>query len=566
MRIRYTIMLAAISGAIWIGAIPGRAAGPKFYPDDPLWRDPETQDARTLQELEFSQQYDLVANSFLGAGEKTDVRALNVNTLDEVPDSSWFTNRVGRKLWTTEQFAKGPDTGTGPSGDRWTIISGKTEGITPGMTITDGAGQAYFLKFDPPSNPEMASGAEAIVTKFLYAFGYYTPENYIASIRREALDIDPGAQVVDPGGRRRAMEPRDVDALLKKAARREDGSYRVLASKALEGKPVGRFRYYGTRPDDPNDIFAHEHRRELRGLVVFAAWLNHDNVDSGNTFDTLVQENGRWIVRHHLLDFGSALGSGSIQAQTPRAGNEYVWESRPTLITMLTLGFYVRPWIKIDYPDIPAVGRFEATYFRPEAWKPQYANPAFLNARPEDHFWAARILAALPDSGLRAVVRAAQYSDPRATEYIVDTLMARKRKILRHWLNGTNPIANPRLDASGVLTFENAAERAAVASAADHYTIRWSTFDNATGTHGGIGEEQTVREPNAQAPPSLLTSRSEYIAAELRAFHADQPAWEEPLMVYFRREAAGWAVVGLQRGIEPKTMEVTKRTKATGKE
>ncbi len=42
---------------------------------------------------------------------------------------------------------------------------------------------------------------------------------------------------------------------------------------------------------------------------------------------------------------------------------------------MLTFGLYVRPWIKVDYPDIPAIGRFESTYFRPEEWKPAYAEP-----------------------------------------------------------------------------------------------------------------------------------------------------------------------------------------------
>ena len=51
------------------------------------------------------------------------------------------------------------------------------------------------------------------------------------------------------------MKPRDLDALLRRVARQPDGSYRELASKALEGKPAGHFRYYGTRPDDPNDIF-----------------------------------------------------------------------------------------------------------------------------------------------------------------------------------------------------------------------------------------------------------------------------------------------------------------------
>ena len=73
-----------------------RAAAPRFYSDDPLTTDPESQDASKVQALKVSDQYDLVENSFLGAGEEADVRAGNVNTIDEVPDSSWFTNRVGK--------------------------------------------------------------------------------------------------------------------------------------------------------------------------------------------------------------------------------------------------------------------------------------------------------------------------------------------------------------------------------------------------------------------------------------------------------------------------------------
>ena len=160
-------------------------------------------------------------------------------------------------------------------------------GIAPGFTIRDGEGDLYFIKFDPPANPDMASGAEVISTKFFYAFGYHVPENYIATVRRESIVIGEGALIDDDNGRRRQMDTRDLDLLLKRVAHSPDGSYRALASKALEGKPVGPFRYYGTRPDDPNDIFPHEHRRELRGLLVFCAWLNHDDSRSINSLDTL---------------------------------------------------------------------------------------------------------------------------------------------------------------------------------------------------------------------------------------------------------------------------------------
>ena len=540
---RPRILLSAVAGLLLL-SVAG-ANGPKFYPDDPLWSDPETQDASGLKELAASEQYDFVENSFFGAGDESDIPAVNVNTLDEVPDSSWFTNRVGRHRWTTDQIVKGPD-GAGPAGPPWIVVSGKTEGISPGLTLRDGAGQLYFIKFDPPSNPEMASGAEVISTKFFHAFGYHVPENYITSISREDLVLNAGSETEDEDGKDTAMRPRDLDALLKKAARSADGSYRVLASKALPGTPVGRFRYYGTRPDDPNDIFAHEHRRELRGLRVFAAWLNHDDSRSINTFDTLVEHDGRKIVRHHLLDFGSTLGSGSVTAQSTRAGNEFLWEKRPTLVTMMTFGLYVRPWIKVGYPDIPAVGRIESSYFNPDEWKPEYPNAAFRNARPEDRFWAARIIAAIPPQSIGAVVETARFTDPKATRYLTDVLLERRHKILVAYLNGTNPVVNPRLSSGGELAFDNAAEDAAVATGNVRYTIQWSSLDNTTGVATPVGGEQSVTERRAQAPDSLL-SGAQYVGARVQAHHPDHPAWSQPVMLYFRRAGGEWSLVGLER-------------------
>jgi hypothetical protein len=546
MRRRTLLSAAAVAASLWLTAGGGRANGPKFYPDDPIWRDPETQDASKLAALPISEQYDFVENSFFGAGDRVDIRAVNVNTIEEVPDSSWFTNRVGRSPWTVDQLVKGPDTGPGPTGT-WTVVGGKSEGIQPGLTMRDATGQLYFVKFDPPSNPEMASGAEVISTKFFHAFGYHVPENYIATVRRESLAIGEGATIDDADGSRHAMKARHLDALLKKAARSEDGSYRALASKALPGKPLGKFRYHGTRPDDPNDIYPHEHRRELRGMLVFAAWLNHDDSRSVNTFDSLVSEGGRSIVRHHLLDFGSTLGSGSVQAQSTRAGNEFLWEKRPTFITMLTLGLYVRPWLKFDYPDIPAVGRLEAEHFQPAEWKPEYPNPAFVNARPEDRFWAARIVAAIPRQAVGAIVESVRYSDPQATRYLTDVISARRAKVLNEWLNGTNPVVNPSLGTAGMLTFDNAAEDAGASSRGERYTIEWSRLDNNTGTLSAVGGEQSVTERTAQAPSALLSSAPEYIAARIRAFHKDHPGWSQPLMLYFRRADSGWSLVGLER-------------------
>ena len=99
--------------------------------------------------------------------------------------------------------------------------------------------------------------------------------------------------------------------VLERAHRNADGTFRAAAARLLKGKILGGFRYEGTRPDDPNDIVPHEHRRELRALRVFGAWTNLTDMKAGNTLDVLEPVNGRGIVKHYLQDVGSTFGIGA---------------------------------------------------------------------------------------------------------------------------------------------------------------------------------------------------------------------------------------------------------------
>ncbi len=268
---------------------------------------------------------------------------------------------------------------------------------------------------------------------------------------------------------RRRLTDRDLDRLLRMAAQESDGSYRVVASRAVEGKPVGPFLYQGTRPDDPNDIVPHEHRRELRGLRVFSAWTNHVDTKAINSLDTLVVQGGRTVVRHHLIDFGSTLGSASIKPREYDEGHHYIYDPGKTLKVMLGLGLYIPSFHFVDYPGIRSVGHFSADRFVPSEWKPRVPNPAFIRARPDDTFWAARRVMAFTDEMIRAAVRTGRYTDPAAEKFIADTLIARRDAIGREWLTNVNPIIDPVLDASGSLKFVNAAVAAGVAKAPASY-------------------------------------------------------------------------------------------------
>lgn len=526
----------------------GRGASPKFLPDDPLWVDDDRAlDASMAAPREDSDYYDFVENTFFARGDRRDIRALNTNTVDEVPDSSWFVNRIGRREMTREELVRGPDRVEQLSIKGWPVVGGKSEGLQAGYRIADPSGRLYQVEFDPPENPEMATGAEMVGTVFYHALGYHVVDVYLVEIDAADIVISEKATMRDPVTRaRRRMTRKDIDQVLARVARRPDGKYRALASRFADGSPLGSFRYYGTRPDDPNDVFPHEHRRELRGARVFAAWLNHDDSRSLNSLDMLETVDGKRGVRHYMFDFGSIMGSGTARAQVARAGNEYIFEWTPGFMTLATMGLYLRPWMRVDYPDVPAsIGRFESKAFDPAKWRPEYPNVAFDLMRPEDAFWGARIVSRFTREIIEAMVRKGGYTDPEAVQYLTRTLVERREKVLRLWLNQVNPLVDLSLSADGSLTFSNAAVDAGVATAASDYTVQWIGLDNATGTETSIGEPMVATTGPIMAPTGI--SQREFVGVRLSSRHPQHPQWSRPLTAYFKRQDAAWILVGLER-------------------
>jgi hypothetical protein len=548
------VALAGFLGLLAAGTFVSlRSAAPHFYPDDPRWTDDDrAMDASKAGPIEDSNGYDFVVNTFGHPGERRDVRALNVNTVDEVPDSSWFTNRIGRKPLSVPEIARGPDRTERVIINGWKVSGGKTGGVQPGFRMTDEKGQVYQVEVDPPSNPELASGVEIIGTAFYHAIGYNVVDVYLAELDRESLEIADAATIRDPlNGRRRRLKKYDLDNVFNRAARLENGRYRVLVSRFAPGKPLGNFRYYGRRPDDPNDLVPHEHRRELRGARIFGAWLNHDDSRGINSLDMLETTDGRGWIKHYMFDFGSILGSGTVYAQRHRPGNEYLFEQRPGWLSLVTLGLYVRPWMTIDYPRVPrSVGRIEAERFDPLTWKPEYPNPAFENVRPDDAFWAARIVSKFSDEAIRAVVEKAAYSDPAATDYMTKTIIARRDKVVAAWINQVCPVVDTALSADGSLTFANAAVAAKAATPPERYELNWFRFDNTTGQRTPVGERMTVASSERGRAPEGLTV-SDFVGVSVTAAHAQQPGWATPSTFFFRRDGAGpsasWSLIGVER-------------------
>ena len=545
MRMKTLTLISAVSIAAIVGFSPVTATSPRFYPDDPLLREPEPQDAGGAAPSYLDLMYELTYNLFaLPRHKPSGVHAQNVNTIDEVPDSSWFTNRIGTRALTIDELVRGPNVGPPPDPSRWVIFREKTSGGHAGITAKDANGQTWFLEFDPPDNPEAATAAVVMATKIFWAFGYNQVESFLTTFDPKRMEIDPEATYRRPNGKRTRITRSDIDALLEHAARRPDGTYRVVAGKLIPGRIIGNFRYQGTRPDDPNDLVPHEHRRELRGLFVFGAWTNMTDFKAKNTIDTVLTENGHVVVKHYLQDVGSTFGMTNDRLQWEN-GWEHFLDRGLAAKRVASFGFALSPWKTAKFTEGPSIGKFEGDRFDPRTWKTHTPNAASIEMRDDDAFWAARRVAAFSNEMIRAIVHTGEFSDPAAEKAIGDIMLKRRDKILRTYLPAVNPIVAPRFE-NNRLSFENAAVAADVARAPEVYRASWFHFDNATGESRPLSET-TSATTTIDAPAGLPTAAASFILVELSADSKEHEAWRLPIRTYFRLDADGWKLVGLER-------------------
>lgn len=525
---------------IAVSALP--LAAQKFRSDDPLLREPAPMQVDSLLKRKFSDYFDFIYTTFGKPGDQNKhkpepVAAQAINTLGEPMAGTWWEPRHYYKRLSIEELIRGPGNSQPPAAGQLTVVSAKNEGITPGFNVVDSQERLYFLKFDPATNPEIATAPDVLVSKIFYALGYHTPQNYIIEFSPEQLVIQKDTKLTDRLGKERLMTHRDITEILLAVPKTKAGKYRAIASLALPGKPLGPYRFWGTRKDDPNDIVPHEHRRDLRGLSVACAWLGHDDSRSINTIDIHADENGRKFVRHYLIDFGSTLGSATEKANSPRSGFEYLFEWKSVGIQFATLGLAVPEWARAKYPDLPSVGRLEYEKFDPLRWKAEYMNPAFSNRLPDDEFWMAKQVAAFTDEELRAIVQTGQYSDQKAADWILKCLIERRDKIKRAFLARVLPLDRFRVD-NGSVVFEDLGALHGVRKPGGLKTS-WARFDNKSGVSEPLNGRSGFRIPDELA----RLDRGGYARLEI----TDETESAHRVIVYLRKGVESLEIVGIDR-------------------
>jgi hypothetical protein len=375
---------------------------------------------------------------------KASVRAQDVNSLDEVPDSTWFTNRIGVRDMTIEELRRGPNVDESPAKHLpWKITGAKIGGKSLGFIFEDARGEKYLLKFDTKGLPELETGAHIVGHRIVWAAGYNVPQDYLATIRTEDLVIAPDATKKDIHGNKTKITQGDLEKALSLVEHNEDGTIRVLASKYLSGPPIGPYAREGKRGDDPNDLIPHEKRRSVRGQYAIFSWLNHTDMQEDNTLDAYVadpHDKDRHYVMHYLIDFGKALGVMGKTNRLQTVGYTYRLDLGDSLKQVFGFGLVKRPWEDIKEPGLRGIGLFEAEHFDPGEWTASSMYWPYEDKDRFDAFWGAKILMRFTREQLAAIVDEAQYADPASAKYMVDTLVARQRKVGRYWFDKVAPL------------------------------------------------------------------------------------------------------------------------------
>lgn len=415
--------------------------------------------------------------------------AVNANSLDEVPDSAWFTNRPRAHEVDAEADAEAPGACTAddvlPAPDRvhdgaWRIDHGKDNGSTLGFRVQVPEKGIYMLKADDEGKPERASAASVIGAAIYHALGYYTSCEQIVVLRKAQLQLTPGLKVVENSGLSRPFDDAALDKVLASTTQLPDRRVRMQASKWLPGLPLGPFRYTGTREDDPGDVIDHADRRELRGMRLLAAWLDHWDSREQNSMDVWLasdpsdKRSSPGHVVHYVLDTSDTLGGEvSIDEMSRRLGYAYDLDFAEIGRSLITLGVSERPWDHArEQPGREKFGYYRAADFVPGAWKPMYPNPAFLRMTERDAAWMARLIARFSHDDIRRFVALGRWQDPSDADYLANILIERQRRILVRYLGKLSPLGEVR--AAGrdrICATDFARLREIAAPGRFHYTI-----------------------------------------------------------------------------------------------
>ncbi len=423
------------------------------------------------------------------------VEAIDTNNFEEVADSAWFANRIGR-FGADPAAVRKSLAGCGPDlGGPLVVREAATGRASPTILAEDRRGTAFIVHFDPADAPGHVSSPATAAALILANAGYPVAIHCPVTIDRGALTLGEGARLLSKYGKSGALTQGQLASFLKDLP----AKLRAVAIRLPEGRPVGHFAFAGRRSADHNDRLRHQDRRELRGLRLFSAFIGWISISNRTTYDAFVAaEGGRGLYDHWLLNL-------------------------------------------TDVRDV-------AETFNPSGFGASLPNEAFALMTPKDAFWAARLIGRFSDPLIDAIVAAAQYPEAKAAHAAAAGLKARRDSITRKWFAEQSPLDDFRFSAEQGALSVSCTDLSAIAAdpkaPSRRYRARLTT-----------PFERAVIIPWRESEACAFSSQDEAIRSLdpgrvyelwLQARDEGEPWWPPAVKLLVRARPEGAALEGLQ--------------------
>jgi hypothetical protein len=154
---------------------------------------------------------------------------------------------------------------------------------------------------------------------------------------------------------------------------------------------------------------------------------------------------------------------------------------------------------------------------------------------PDDALWATKIVMRFTDDIVAALVKAGQYENPGAENYVTRTLIERRNKVVNYYLTLLPPLDDFRWNTE-TLDFKNLG-----VGTVNGYKYQWFRLDNGSQKLEPAGEAATVSNPSI---PVTLTD-GDYLMTRIEPLGASISGWNKKVDVYLRRSDR--TIVGIER-------------------
>jgi hypothetical protein len=150
------------------------------------------------------------------------------------------------------------------------------------------------------------------------------------------------------------------------------------------------------------------------------------------------------------------------------------------------------------------------------------------------------------DDAIRAIVKTGRIDDPKAEEYLVQTLIKRRDKIVGYYLTRLPPLTDFALAGApqagkAEMVFHDLARDAGLASAS-RYRVQWFRFDNDRSSTEPLGTPALATNTNIPVPDD----HAAFLMARIEIVDPPYTGWQQPVNVYVRNGDKR-TVVGIER-------------------